>query len=104
MGGGYIPNSGRPPGGQVPSCSFSSLMPIRHWARDQASRSWPLLGVIVRPQHVAAADARPAPQPAHTSPVPPANAGPPHATVPPRAASLPTVAQPKPAPKPWWEP
>ena len=46
MGGGYIPNSGRPPGGQFPSYSFSSLVPVRHWARDPALRSWPVLLLI----------------------------------------------------------
>ncbi len=46
MGGGYVPNSGRPPGGQVPSYSFSSLVPVRHWARDPALRSWPVLLLI----------------------------------------------------------
>ncbi len=46
MGGGYIPNSGRPPGGQFPSYSFSSLVPVRHWARDPALRSWPVLLLV----------------------------------------------------------
>ena len=46
MGGGYFPNSGRPPGGQFPSYSFSSLVPVRHWARDPALRSWPVLLLI----------------------------------------------------------
>jgi RsiW-degrading membrane proteinase PrsW (M82 family) len=46
MGGGYIPDSGRPPGGQFPSYSFSSLVPVRHWARDPALRSWPVLLLI----------------------------------------------------------
>ena len=46
MGGGYFPNSGRPPGGQIPSYSFSSLVPVRHWARDPALRSWPVLLLI----------------------------------------------------------
>ena len=46
MGGGYVPNSGRPPGGQFPSYSFSSLVPVRHWARDPALRSWPVLLLI----------------------------------------------------------
>ena len=40
MGGGYVPNSGRP------SYSFSSLVPVRHWARDPALRSWPVLLLI----------------------------------------------------------
>ena len=46
MGGGYSPNSGRPPGGQFPSYSFSSLVPVRHWARDPALRSWPVLLLV----------------------------------------------------------
>jgi RsiW-degrading membrane proteinase PrsW (M82 family) len=46
MGGGYFPNSGRPPGGQDPSYSFSSLVPVRHWARDPALRSWPVLLLV----------------------------------------------------------
>ena len=46
MGGGNFPNSGRPPGGQFPSYSFSSLVPIRHWARDPALRSWPVLLLV----------------------------------------------------------
>jgi RsiW-degrading membrane proteinase PrsW (M82 family) len=46
MGGGYIPNSGRPHGGQIPSYSFSSLVPVRHWARDPALRSWPVLLLV----------------------------------------------------------
>ena len=46
MGGGYVPNSGRPPGGQSPSYSFSSLVPVRHWARDPALRSWPVLLLV----------------------------------------------------------
>ena len=46
MGGGYFPNSGRPPGGQFPSYSFSSLVPVRHWARDPALRSWPVLLLV----------------------------------------------------------
>ena len=46
MGGGYVPNSGRPPGGQFPSYSFSSLVPVRHWARDPALRSWPVLLLV----------------------------------------------------------
>ena len=41
MGGGYVPNSGR-----GPSYSFSSLVPVRHWARDPALRSWPVLLLI----------------------------------------------------------
>ena len=40
MGGGYVPNSGRP------SYSFSSLVPVRHWARDPALRSWPVLLLV----------------------------------------------------------
>ena len=46
MGGGYSPNSGRPPGGQFPSYSFSSLVPVRHWIRDPALRSWPVLLLV----------------------------------------------------------
>src|SRR5258708_33613451 len=46
MGGGYVPDSGRPPGGQFPSYSFSRLVPVRHWARDPALRSWPVLLLV----------------------------------------------------------
>ena len=46
MGGGYIPNSGRPPDGSFPPYSFSSLVPVRHWARDPALRSWPVLLLV----------------------------------------------------------
>jgi RsiW-degrading membrane proteinase PrsW (M82 family) len=46
MGGGYIPDSGRPPAGQFPSYSFSHLVPVRHWARDPALRSWPVLLLV----------------------------------------------------------
>ena len=46
MGGGHISNSGRPPAGAFPSYSFSSLVPVRHWARDPALRSWPVLLLI----------------------------------------------------------
>jgi len=42
MGGGGFPNSG----GQFPSYSFSHLVPIRHWARDPALRSWPVLLLV----------------------------------------------------------
>ncbi len=42
MGGGYVPDSGR----QSPSYSFSHLVPIRHWARDPALRSWPVLLLV----------------------------------------------------------
>ena len=42
MGGGYVRNSGRP----TPSYSFSHLVPIRHWARDPALRSWPVLLLV----------------------------------------------------------
>ncbi len=52
MGGGYFPNSGRPPGGESSRYSFSSLVPVRHWARDPALRSWPvllLLALVVVP-------------------------------------------------------
>ena len=44
--GATFPNSGRPPGGQFPSYSFSSLVPVRHWARDPALRSWPVLLLV----------------------------------------------------------
>jgi RsiW-degrading membrane proteinase PrsW (M82 family) len=46
MGGGHIPDSGRPPAGPFPSYSFSSLVPVRHWARDPALRSWPVLLLV----------------------------------------------------------
>jgi RsiW-degrading membrane proteinase PrsW (M82 family) len=42
MGGGYVRDSGRP----TPSYSFSHLVPIRHWARDPALRSWPVLLLV----------------------------------------------------------
>src|SRR5580693_1283543 len=42
MGGGYVRNSGRP----STSYSFSHLVPVRHWARDPALRSWPVLLLI----------------------------------------------------------
>jgi RsiW-degrading membrane proteinase PrsW (M82 family) len=42
MGGGYVRNSGR----QSPSYSFSHLVPVRHWARDPALRSWPVLLLV----------------------------------------------------------
>jgi len=46
MGGGYIPNSGPPPGGKSPEYSFSSLVPVRHWLHDPALRSWPVLLLV----------------------------------------------------------
>src|SRR4029077_2026423 len=46
MGGGDIPDSARPPVGQNPSYSFSNLVPVRHWARDPALRSWPVLLLV----------------------------------------------------------
>jgi RsiW-degrading membrane proteinase PrsW (M82 family) len=46
MGGGYFPNSGRPPGGKSPEYSFSSLVPVGHWIRDPALRSWPVLLLV----------------------------------------------------------
>lgn len=46
MGGGYIPNSGQPPGGKSPEYSFSSLVPVRHWLHDPALRSWPVLLLV----------------------------------------------------------
>jgi RsiW-degrading membrane proteinase PrsW (M82 family) len=42
MGGGYVRNSGR----QSTSYSFSHLVPVRHWARDPALRSWPVLLLV----------------------------------------------------------
>jgi len=42
MGGGHVRHSGR----QTPSYSFSHLVPIRHWARDPALRSWPVLLLV----------------------------------------------------------
>ena len=42
MGGGYVPDSGR----HSPSYSFSHLVPVRHWARDPALRSWPVLLLV----------------------------------------------------------
>jgi RsiW-degrading membrane proteinase PrsW (M82 family) len=42
MGGGYVRNSAR----QSPSYSFSNLVPVRHWARDPALRSWPVLLLV----------------------------------------------------------
>src|SRR5437016_6874260 len=42
MSGGYVRNSGRPP----TSYSFSHLVPVRHWARDPALRSWPVLLLV----------------------------------------------------------
>src|ERR1700753_1451101 len=42
MGGGYVRDSARRP----PSYSFSNLVPLRHWARDPALRSWPVLLLI----------------------------------------------------------
>ena len=42
MGGGDVRRSGR----QSPSYSFSHLVPIRHWARDPALRSWPVLLLV----------------------------------------------------------
>jgi RsiW-degrading membrane proteinase PrsW (M82 family) len=57
MGGGYFPNSGQHyPGQQNPGqqaggpfheYSFSSLVPVRHWVRDPALRSWPVLLLVV---------------------------------------------------------
>lgn len=45
-GGQFLPHSGGPPGDQFPSFPFSSLVPVRHWARDPALRSWPVLLLI----------------------------------------------------------
>jgi RsiW-degrading membrane proteinase PrsW (M82 family) len=62
MGGGYFPNSGQHnPAQQYPAqhypaqqpsvpfheYSFSSLVPVRHWIRDPALRSWPVLLLVV---------------------------------------------------------
>jgi RsiW-degrading membrane proteinase PrsW (M82 family) len=67
MGGGYFPNSGQhnpgqhnpgqpypgqPYPGQQPAVpiheySFASLVPVRHWVRDPALRSWPVLLLVV---------------------------------------------------------
>jgi RsiW-degrading membrane proteinase PrsW (M82 family) len=66
MGGGYFPNSGQHnpgqqyPGQQYPGqhypaqqptpfheYSFASLVPVRHWVRDPALRSWPVLLLVV---------------------------------------------------------
>jgi len=56
MGGGYFPNSGQhypgqqypgqQAGGPFPEYSFSSLVPVRHWVRDPALRSWPVLLLV----------------------------------------------------------
>jgi RsiW-degrading membrane proteinase PrsW (M82 family) len=65
MGGGYFPNSGQQysgqhhpgqqypgqqypgqPGGPIPEYSFASLVPVRHWIRDPALRSWPVLLLV----------------------------------------------------------
>jgi RsiW-degrading membrane proteinase PrsW (M82 family) len=65
MGGGYFPNSGQHnpgqhnPGPQYPAqhypaqqptpfheYSFASLVPVRHWVRDPALRSWPVLLLV----------------------------------------------------------
>ncbi len=47
MGGGYFPHS-RPQNSpqRAPEYSFSSLVPIRHWAKDPALRCWPVLLLI----------------------------------------------------------
>jgi len=51
MGGGYFPNSGQHYPPQQPSVpfheySFASLVPVRHWVRDPALRSWPVLLLV----------------------------------------------------------
>jgi RsiW-degrading membrane proteinase PrsW (M82 family) len=62
MSGGYLPDPGPQhpgpqhpgpqhyPGHQVsrpfPAYSFASLVPVRHWARDPALRSWPVLLLV----------------------------------------------------------
>ena len=43
MSGGYVRNSAAR---QSPSYSFSHLVPVRHWARDPALRSWPVLLLV----------------------------------------------------------
>jgi hypothetical protein len=67
MGGGYVRNSGRP----SPSYSFSHLVPVRHWARDPALRSWPVLLLVAwsacRPSRWSCSTTRPRPRSA-TSP------------------------------------
>jgi len=72
MGGGYFPNSGpqhpgqqhpgqrypaqqypgqqypgQQAGGPIHEYSFASLVPVRHWVRDPALRSWPVLLLVV---------------------------------------------------------
>jgi RsiW-degrading membrane proteinase PrsW (M82 family) len=61
MGGGYFPNSGQHnpaqhnPAQHYPAqqptpfheYSFASLVPVRHWVRDPALRSWPVLLLVV---------------------------------------------------------
>src|SRR5580700_3818738 len=46
MGGAPFPNSRQQAGGTSHMYSFSSLVPLRHWARDPALRSWPVLLLI----------------------------------------------------------
>jgi RsiW-degrading membrane proteinase PrsW (M82 family) len=43
---GHLSDSRRPSSGPFPHYSFSSLVPIRHWVRDPALRSWPVLLLI----------------------------------------------------------
>jgi RsiW-degrading membrane proteinase PrsW (M82 family) len=46
MAGGYLPHSRQQGSDQSPEYSFSRLVPVRHWARDPALRSWPVLLLI----------------------------------------------------------
>jgi RsiW-degrading membrane proteinase PrsW (M82 family) len=46
MGGGYVPDSRQQASGQFREYSFSHLVPVRHWMRDPALRSWPVLLLI----------------------------------------------------------
>ena len=45
MGATFLIPAGRP-GGKSPEYSFSSLVPVRHWLRDPALRSWPVLLLV----------------------------------------------------------
>jgi RsiW-degrading membrane proteinase PrsW (M82 family) len=44
--GGFFRDSRRQSGGPTSSFSFSSLVPVHHWVRDPALRSWPVLLLI----------------------------------------------------------
>src|ERR1700684_2913469 len=51
MGGGSFPNPGQQYPAQQPALpahdySFASLVPVRHWVRDPALRSWPVLLLV----------------------------------------------------------